>query len=142
MCNLASQLADLSTCKREKVGCVIIPASLSGIAAISYNGPAKGRPNCSCKDQVGACGCAHAEANALIKVSQYYQGEELILISTTSPCEHCAALILNHPAHVAVVLYGKLYRTIEGLDALRESGIVILPIDTIHDITNIKEKSD
>lgn len=88
----AVDLSDLSTCKRLKVGCVVVTPELTEVLAIGYNGPPSGTSNDSCRGET-PCGCVHAEANALVKLKS--AKDHLILITTKSPCEHCAGLILN-----------------------------------------------
>jgi len=88
----AERLASLSTCKRNQVGCVIIPTDFSAIFAIGYNGPPSGEPNDACIDSPGNCGCIHAEANAIAKLGA---ATNAMLISTVCPCWQCAGLIIN-----------------------------------------------
>lgn len=121
-------LAGLSRCKRLAVGCVIIPADLSEILAIGYNGPPAGVPNDSCRMEEGKCGCVHADANALVKLHSRDTG--LVMILTHSPCEHCAGLVINS-RRIGYVLYGGHYRDLRGANLLRSSGIVIVEIGEV-----------
>jgi len=118
---LAESLADLSTCRRRRVGCVAVTADLTSVAAVGYNGPPAGLPNDSCREREGRCGCAHGEASALCKPR--LPRTDLVLIVTTSPCESCAGLILNSGS-VLAVLYRDEYRLTDGLDVLRAGGVV------------------
>lgn len=118
---LAVDLAKLSRCKRLSVGCVIIPPDFSEVLAIGYNGPPAGVDNCRCRGNEGTCGCSHSEANALVKLSTSRSG--LTLVSTVSPCEQCAGLILNC-GRVSTVVYVEQYRTNVGNLLLEEGGIV------------------
>ena len=118
---LAASLAALSTCRRAQVGAVVVPPELSEVLAIGYNGPARGRPNDSCRGGEGACGCCHSEANAIAKLGS--GRSDLVLVSTTSPCEHCAGLVANC-LRVSHVVYDKPYRDPTGLGVLRDAGIV------------------
>jgi len=119
-CRLAADLASLSRCSRRRVGAVVVPADLSSVLAIGYNGPPAGEPNDSCRGGEGACGCVHAEANALVKLSS--ERSNLIVVTTLSPCEHCAGLILNC-GKISDVLYGEEYRDTRGLDLLSRKGV-------------------
>ena len=108
MLDFARGLAKLSTCRRDRVGCVIIPKDVSCVYAIGYNGPPRGQPNDACSGEIGQCGCTHAEANAVAKLdSSRIRGTTLI--STRSPCAACAGLIANCKA-VDEVLFISPYR--------------------------------
>jgi deoxycytidylate deaminase len=108
-------LAQLSTCKRLKVGCAIITPNFNEVVAIGYNGPPTRYPNDACRGEPGNCGCVHAEANALVKLRARSPG--LVLWTSYSPCEHCAGLILN--AGVGSVIYMGNYRDPTGLEKVR-----------------------
>lgn len=118
---LAMNLADLSRCKRLRVGCVIIRPDLSEVLAIGYNGPARGLDNGGCRKVEGSCGCQHAEANALVKLRS--SESDLVLLTTVTPCEHCAGLILNS-GRVASVIAGMSYRdAVRPLEVLVAGGV-------------------
>lgn len=125
--NLARSLADLSRCKRSKIGCVIAPVELTEVLAIGYNGPPSGEDNDSCRGVEGACGCIHAEANALVKLRGGDSG--LLLVTSLSPCEHCAGLIVNSN-RVRYVIYEGLYRDSAGLSLLQRRGLVLVRGET------------
>lgn len=120
----------LSTCRRNKVGCVIVPTDLSRVCAIGYNGPAAGEDDEACRCEEGACGCIHAEANALVKMRE--PGSGFIIISTVSPCEHCAGLIINSK-QVDWVLYDRPYRDTGGLARLLIAGIGAYQIEEMYE---------
>lgn len=123
----ATDLADLSKCKRRKVGCVVIPSDFSEVLAIGYNGPPKGLPNEMCSAETGDCGCVHAEANAIAKLSTRDKG--LKLLCTTSPCHRCAGLIINC-GRIDVVRYVTPYRDVYGIRLLELAGIKVGIIET------------
>jgi deoxycytidylate deaminase len=128
MMNFAKELASLSTCKRAKVGCVVVPASLTEVLAIGYNGPPSGTSNDSCTNEVGVCGCVHAEANALVKLKTEHTG--LMLVTTCSPCRGCAGLIVNSGA-IRWVVYGEQYRDTSAGLVLENSGVRPVTISQI-----------
>jgi deoxycytidylate deaminase len=132
----AADLAQLSTCHRAKVGCIITPFDLSCISAIGYNGLPKGEDNSSCTKEKGACSCIHAEANALIKLRDRRNS---ILFTTTSPCQHCAGLIVNSGV-IRVVVYAKCYRDLAGIDRLEKAGIVVVSLKQENE-TTVKSKT-
>ena len=118
--HFTQSLAELSTCKRAQVGCVIIPKDFSEVYAIGYNGPPAGTPNDACTEEEGACGCVHAEANALLKL--YTRDMDCRMLCTTAPCERCAGLIINK-MQITRVIYNTTYRTSVGMLILQRAGI-------------------
>ena len=119
-CNMAKELATLSECSRLQNSAIIYTADFSAILAIGYNGPPAGS-FLPCTGEEGNCGCIHAEANALVKLQQTSR-MGLQMICTTSPCTHCAGLIINSKC-LHGVYYFREYRTTTGLDRLNGAGI-------------------
>jgi len=117
---LAEDLASLSRCGRRRVGAVIVPSDLSGVLSVGYNGPPVGEPNDSCRGGEGVCGCVHAEASAFVKLATERNG--LIMLTTLSPCEHCAGLLLNS-GRVSAIVYGEEYRDKRGIELLERRGV-------------------
>lgn len=95
--------AEMATCVRRSVGCVLVDA-LGHIIGIGYNGPPRGVPHCNeghpC---IGAtapsgtrledCFATHAEMNALLQC----QDVEKIRTAycTTAPCTLCLRQLMN-----------------------------------------------
>jgi dCMP deaminase len=118
--DIAAVVARRSTCRRAAVGCVVTDVTGWQVLGIGYNGSPAGMPNRCPREEIGNCGCVHAELNALLKAP----GERSkILYATTAPCERCAAAIVN--ANVARVYFGRTYRTTEGIDLLEASDIQV-----------------
>lgn len=118
-----TEVARLSTCKRLRVGCAVVIPELTEILSFGYNGPPAGMPNDSCRhDQPGNCGCVHAEANAIIKIRP--DRRDLVLITTHSPCEACAGLIVNSGRFGRVIHVGD-YRLTAGTELLIERGVTL-----------------
>lgn len=117
----ASDLSTLSTCGRSSVGCVVVLPDFTEVLAIGYNGPRKGASHDTCQgpEAVGSCGCVHAEANALVRLSDR---RDAMLITTMSPCRACADLIVNRGT-ITHVEYIMPYRDADGVHVLRSSGI-------------------
>lgn len=124
MC-MAMEVAQRSTCRRLKVGVILTNPDGTKIAAMGYNGNARGLTNDCDTAQPGACGCIHAEVNALIKAP--YDRGELVMYTTHSPCYNCAKLILN--SAVTRVRYRYEYRNTSGLALLRSRGILVEQLD-------------
>jgi deoxycytidylate deaminase len=110
MMEMAETMSRRSTCARAKVGCIITDYDMTRVYAMGHNGGVRGGANgCASPDKVGGCGCVHAEANALVKLSTEAQG--LVLFTTVSPCEYCAKLIVNQ-GHIRAVRYRHQYRDV------------------------------
>jgi dCMP deaminase len=126
MLQIAAVVSQRSVCERLlQVGAVVTDEQHTRILGIGYNGPPAGMPHKCRADEPGNCGCVHAEANALIK-SPYPQGR--ILYATHSPCESCAALIIN--AGIYLVVYREAYRLTEPLALLRKAGVSLFHMGT------------
>lgn len=119
----ATSLARRSTCTRNRVGCVVTSADHHRVLSIGYNGNYAGGPNgCDRPEDVGACGCVHAEVNALLKLD-YNDPTRKRLYTTVSPCAACAKCIVN--AKIDHVIYEEEYRRPEGLNILRDAGVIV-----------------
>ena len=114
-------LAKLTTCKRAKVGAIVFPCDLTQVYAIGYNGPARGIDNDMCNETMGACGCAHAEANALIKLP--FDCRRSLMYCTHAPCAYCAPLIVN--AGIVGFIYSEPYRDWQGEKLLIAAGVTV-----------------
>lgn len=118
----ANDLSKLSTCKRPDpghVGAIVFDKRMTAVYAIGYNGQPVGQLNDACTGAAGACGCVHAEMNAISKLGDV---KDTVMYSTLEPCALCAGLIANC-RKIAVVLYRDKYRTHEGLGVLIKAGI-------------------
>jgi dCMP deaminase len=128
-CEFARSLSRLSTCRRLQVGCIVVTPDLTEVLAIGYNGPPAGVDNDRCRatgpgDGHGGCGCIHGEANALVRLKA--TGSDLVMLTTDSPCEHCAGLVLNSKS-VGAVVYDREYRDRTGLELLEAAGVTVVP---------------
>lgn len=81
-----------TSCKRKGVACAVLPE-----LKWFYNGPINGDAEL-CSNEVGNCGCIHAEFHALrycIWQNGYYSHEpKYSLLVNYSPCTSCANLIV------------------------------------------------
>jgi dCMP deaminase len=111
---IASLVAQRSTCARLQVGCVITDQYKEKIS-IGWNGGPKGGRNSCAREGEGVCGCIHAEINAVIKSD--FSGPR-VAYTTVAPCELCAIALIN--AHVEELHVGNHYRNENGLDIFRE----------------------
>lgn len=128
MALVAKVVAMRSPCKRLQVGAVITNLEFSTIYSMGYNGPERRGPNACRYDGAGTCGCVHAEMNALIKAP--YDRGDLLMVTTHSPCELCAQLIVN--SRVNQVMYIEQYRSDTGLLLLHSRGVIVGQVALAH----------
>lgn len=134
--DFANRLANLSTCRRRSVGCVMCPPDFTAVWAIGYNGPRRGAPNDSCQDTEGSCGCAHAELNAVQKL--WPLPDPVVMVCTVTPCVMCANAIVNS-GRVRWAFFVHGYRDAAGLFMLQESGIVAVMLANVPNVTEALE---
>ncbi|MBR8703947.1 deoxycytidylate deaminase [Porphyromonas levii] len=125
---MAEIWAENSYCKRLQVGALIVKDKM--IISDGYNGTPSGFENC-CEDQDNKTYpyVLHAEANAITKVAASNNNSSGATIYVThAPCLECSKLIIQ--AGIKRVVYSESYRLTEGLDLLKQAGIVVdyLPI--------------
>ncbi|MFC0345592.1 MULTISPECIES: deoxycytidylate deaminase [Epilithonimonas] len=123
---MASEWANLSYCKRKKVGALIVKDRM--IISDGYNGTPSGFEN-NCEDEEGKTNwfVLHAEANAILKIASSTQScKGATLYITMSPCKECSKLILQSGIEKVVYMAG--YSDDSGLEFLKNSGIEILNI--------------
>lgn len=134
---LASIISARSTCIRRQVGCVITSQDYRRVLSIGYNGNAAGLPNmCDDSRQTGACGCLHAEENAVISCNESFETPKIVF-TTVYPCKMCAKRLIQLGG-VKKIYFAENYRNVGAAKALEIAGI---PTERI--IFNVAgEKSD
>ncbi|WP_312767325.1 dCMP deaminase family protein [Epilithonimonas sp.] len=123
---MASEWANLSYCKRKKVGALIVKDRM--IISDGYNGTPSGFEN-NCEDENGKTNwfVLHAEANAILKIASSTQScKGATLYITMSPCKECSKLILQSGIEKVVYMTG--YSDDSGLEFLKNAGIKVLNI--------------
>lgn len=123
----AAEMAKRATCDRLQVGAVFADARLERILCAGYNGGHAGGPNGCDTHEPGLCGCIHAEINALTKSRDDLHGSFCFV--TTSPCKMCAKVLVNRG--VASVVYLNSYRNDEGIQILKDSGVVVMKYEDL-----------
>lgn len=121
--DLASRVAEQSTCKRLKVGAVIVTEEQ--ILAIGYNGTPSGFDN-NCEDDDGLTKkeVIHAEMNALAKFATSRESTKgATVFLTHAPCLNCANMLIR--AQIAKVYFQEEYRSIDGIKLLEQFGIEV-----------------
>ena len=123
---MATEWANLSYCKRKKVGALIVKDRM--IISDGYNGTPSGFAN-ECEDEEGKTNwfVLHAEANAILKIASSTQScKGATLYITMSPCKECSKLILQ--SGIQKVVYMNGYSDNSGLEFLKNAGIELLQI--------------
>ena len=100
--SMASLVSLRATCRRRRVGCVLVDANRH-VLATGYNGVARSMPHCLDTPCDGAnlpsgtgldrCNAIHAEQNALLQCRDVEAIETAYI--TTSPCVTCVKLLMN-----------------------------------------------
>ena len=126
---IATIVAQRTTCRHNKVGCIIV---FNGrIISTGYAGAPRGLPHCieagySC--EIGSDGecirTSHAEAGAIsFAAGKGISTEGTTMYVTLSPCLTCSKLIIN--AGIKRVMYLEEYRDPSGIILLGKAGIEI-----------------
>jgi len=122
---VAELTATLSYAKRLQVGAVIVKGNQT--IGTGYNGmPTDWENICEIEQDDGSLKTKpevlHAETNAIAKVAQSTESSQgATLFCTHAPCIDCAKLI--YQAGIEAVYYKETYRSEDGLNFLRKSGI-------------------
>lgn len=124
----AFAMSERSTCKRTsssgelmKVGCAIVSTDFRKVIAVGFNGNASGLPNACDSDVPGACGCIHAEANAVVNCDSPRETKKIVF-ATHLPCVACSKLLINL-GNVVKVFYKNDYRIRTSLELFSRVGI-------------------
>ena len=98
---MAELVAERSTCRRRKVGCVLVDSN-NHVVATGYNGVPTHFPHCLDEPCEGAtapsgeslekCLAVHAEQNALLQIRS---NDILTAYLTVTPCITCAKMLAN-----------------------------------------------
>ena len=124
---MATEWGSLSRADRMKVGCLIVKGGQ--IISDGFNGTPRGFNN-ECEDREGKtfAHVLHAESNAVTKLAKSTNSSEgAVMYVTLSPCFECAKLIIQ--SEICRVVCGEKYRITDGLDLLRQAGVVVEFID-------------
>ncbi len=131
-----------SGCKRKSVGCALLRVDWSNPYSLAqtHNGPSGSGHVCT--DEVGNCGCSHAEPRAVISalktIGKYrYKGIKLVCLCQYSPCTNCANILLD-----SKLICGCVYETLTEHDT---RGAVILaqvvPVFSLEQLMSGSEKA-
>lgn len=120
---MARTWAENSYCKRRQVGALIVKDQM--IISDGYNGTPSGFENvCEDEQNISKPYVLHAEANAITKVAKSNNSSDgATLYVTAAPCMECSKLIIQ--AGIKRVVYGELYRIMDGTELLKKVGIQV-----------------
>lgn len=122
---IAHVVSERGTCPRAKVGAIIVTPKTHKIVSIGYNGNPPGQPHCEdvgCVMVAGHCSTAiHAEANALMHLTDPGVYDGYIMYVTHKPCKYCTDAIINGGI-ISKVIYDIPYRH-EGPDNFVIGGV-------------------
>ena len=116
--------AENSYCERRKVGALLVKNKM--IISDGYNGTPSGFENkCEDDNNVSKPYVLHAEANAISKIARSHNSSDgATLYVTASPCMECSKLIIQ--AGIKRVVYGEMYRIMDGVVLLQRAGIEVV----------------
>ena len=129
---VANLHAKLSKAERKKVGACLV--TRTGIIIPGYNGNPAGMSNV-CEDENNATlpSVIHAELNCILKAAKEgVSCENATIYITLSPCEQCAAMLVQ--AGVKTVVYSETYRSQNGLSLLYKAGIIYRRVGELGEI--------
>lgn len=128
------------TCLRKAVGCAAITFTSSSdvfrplTVAMCHNGPSrKGFP---CSNEVGNCGCSHAEPRTVQSVIEINEVMPLVMICTYSPCTNCANIIIDSGLFSGIIYQILTEHDKRGDKFLREA----MPVITVDDLNKLIEE--
>jgi dCMP deaminase len=132
---IAETVATMSHAKRLQVGAIVVKDDR--VISMGYNGMPSGWEN-TCEDIVQHSDdttslktkpeVLHAESNAIAKLAKSNDsGNGADIFITHAPCIECAKLI--YQSGISRVLYGASYRSDDGINFLKTSGIAVEQIE-------------
>jgi dCMP deaminase len=133
----ATRTAQLSYARRLQVGAIIVKEDR--VISMGYNGMPSGWDN-NCEDEVileqdekfvkalkTKPEVLHAETNAISKLAKSSEsGDSATIFITHAPCVDCAKLI--YQSGINSVFYRSSYRSTDGIEFLKKSGVEVTQI--------------
>ena len=121
---LAAAVAARGSCRRRRVGCVLL-GPRNDVVSVGYNGAPAGRPHCQHDGTETRCTTAiHAERNAIAYAAREGRATDgATLYVTHAPCLDCATVI--QPAGIVRVVYAEPYGPPSGVLWLMDNGVQV-----------------
>jgi dCMP deaminase len=104
---MAITIANLGTCQRGQVGCILLSKE-GRVVGAGYNGAGPGMAHCTpetCNPSKRCLRCSHAEENAVANAS----GTPYIAYVTHEPCGACTRKLLQ--AGIRKIFFSKAYNS-------------------------------
>ncbi len=116
----------ITVCKRKGVACGLLQGEAT---KWFFNGPI-GRDPTLCSNEVGNCGCIHAEFRAVENAIRWRQlrGEKASLLVNFSPCTSCANLIAVSGCIERVYYITLTEHDKRGLRHLEKAGVEVIQL--------------
>src|SRR6187431_602160 len=135
---ITRQVAERSTCKRAKVGAVIVREK--NILATGYNGAPAGMPHCldvgcliytsktpSGETEENCFRTIHAEINAIAQAAKNGANiRDADIYITHTPCIHCLKVLVN--TGIRRVFYEKPYKLQTLEELMRHANVQLVPV--------------
>ena len=135
---ITRQVAERSTCKRAKVGAVIVREK--NILATGYNGAPAGMPHCldvgcliytsktpSGETEENCFRTIHAEINAIAQAAKNGANiRDADIYITHTPCIHCFKVLLN--TGIRRIFYEKPYKLQTLEELMRHANVQLVPV--------------
>ena len=132
---LAVDAARRATCKRHKIGAILVDSN-NRVVSTGYNGAPAGMAHCldigcvrdelkiASGTQIETCRGIHAEQNALLQAESMYRLGGGTCYCVYQPCVTCAKLLIN--AGVLRVVYITPYKDELAVRMLRDAGVKLV----------------
>ena len=127
-------------CLRKFVGCTVVDPCMNHRICYAKNGPThiQQRNKTQCTNEVGNCGCAHAEPKALLEAVYNMTAAGtpdlnklgLVMVCLYSPCTSCANVIVSADQFIGGVVYRNFTEhDPRGVTILERAGVDILTFE-------------
>jgi deoxycytidylate deaminase len=127
-------------CLRKAVGCSAITAQeVEGLMTPLliyrvHNGPSV--PGNKCTNEVGNCGCSHAEPRMVLEAldQNYAENMPLIMLCTYSPCTNCANIVIDSGLFKGIIYSILTEHDKRGAQFLKEA-MHVMTVDELNTLT-------
>jgi deoxycytidylate deaminase len=126
-------------CLRKAVGCAAITSqSIEGantplLIHQVHNGPS--RDGHECTNEVGNCGCSHAEPRLVqAALEENYSEMPLIILCTYSPCTNCANIVIDSGLFKGIIYSILTEHDKRGAQFLKEA-MHVMTVDELNTLT-------
>lgn len=129
---LDSDPEEETNCKRKLVRCWAFTAYEED-GELTKVLKANNGSNYICSNEVGNCGCAHAETRVILGLMKTQVPGPFVLLVNYSPCSNCANLIVDSKLIIAVAYRHVTEHDKRGLAILQKNSILDVQISERHE---------